>query len=105
MSLDTLLPILAGLTSLSLAVAVLFRRPLRTLQWSFALGMVGFTAESAAVLMLLGTGIEPAEHARWVRALGVVRALIPVPWMFVIVSLVRHGATRHDAVWRLAVTA
>ena len=105
MSLDTLLPILAGLTSLSLAVAVLFRRPLGTLQWSFALGMVGFTAESAAVLMLLGTGIEPAEHARWVRALGLTRALIPVPWMFVIVSLVQHGATRHDAVWRLAVTA
>ena len=101
--LDALLPTLAGLTSLALAVAVLVRRPIRRLQWTFALGMVGFVIESVPVLMLLAT--EPADRDFWVRALGIVRAALPLPWLIFIISLAQRAPNASFPLWGVSVPA
>src|SRR5215467_14510860 len=69
----------------------------------FALGMVGFVIESVPVLMLLGT--EPADRDFWVRALGIVRAALPLPWLIFIVSLAQRTPNASFPLWGVSVPA
>jgi putative PEP-CTERM system histidine kinase len=93
---------LATLGSLGLAVLVLARPPRRLAQWSFAAGMLGFAAESLAVLGLLVVSDTPETHQVWAFALEVIGLALPWPWALFAFAL---GRTPHAPIpvpWKMA---
>jgi putative PEP-CTERM system histidine kinase len=92
--LSALVPTLAALSSLLLAVAVVGRRRWGRVEAMFALGMLGFALEAAGVL-LHTMAQRPEEAARWLNLVHGVALLVPVPWALFVIAL---GAV--PAAWR-----
>lgn len=87
----TILFILATATSLGLAAVAVARRPRTVLRWSFALGMVGFAAESAAAFILVTQTDTPDERLFWLRATEIAGLLLLIPWSVFVAVLARPG--------------
>ncbi len=93
--------LLAVLSSLGLAAVVLAQRPRGRLQWSFALGMVGFAFEAVAAFMLLAQTELPDERLLWLRAVQIAGLLVPVPWGLFAAALLCPAGAKLAFGWRL----
>lgn len=82
--------ILTAATSLGLAVLAVGRRPRGLLRWSFALGMLGFAAESAAAFVLVTQTNEPGARLIGLTATKVAGLLLLVPWGVFVVAFARR---------------
>jgi hypothetical protein len=105
MSLDTLVPTAAAVSSLVLAALALAARPRLPIQWVFAVGMLGFAAESVLAFMLLTVGGVNGHALVWLTAVHVARLLLLLPWAFFVAMLadLQMPALPHG--WRLALGA
>ncbi len=99
--LNTTLMLAAAVSSLVLAGLILSRSPRRPAQWSFALGMLGFAAESLAAFMLVEMAEVPADRLFWLRAVQVAGLVLPLPWGFFVADLAYPKGTRLPPGWRL----
>ena len=104
MSLESGAFLLAALTSLALAVAVLVRRPRLRLQWSAAIGMLGLAIESLAAFMLVVTSETPDERLMWLKIVQIGGLLLTVPWMVFVVQLGRSRDSTLSRPWQAALT-
>jgi len=100
-----ILVLLAALSSLTLAAVALARRPRGMLQWSFALGMLGFAVEALLAWPLLSRAETPEDTQRWLQALELSRLVLPVPWLFFVASLAYPQGARAPVGWRVGVLA
>jgi putative PEP-CTERM system histidine kinase len=87
MSLDTLVPTAAAVSSLVLAALALAARPRLSIQLIFALGMLGFAAESVLAFMLLTVGGVNGHAVVWLSAVHVAGLLLLLPWAFFVAVL------------------
>jgi putative PEP-CTERM system histidine kinase len=81
-----LVPTLAALTSALLAAATLGRRRWGRVECMFALGMLTFAIEAAAVLAQT-TALRPEDAARWLHVIYGVALLVPIPWALFVLAL------------------
>jgi len=84
MALQMLVPTAAAVSSLALAALALSGRPRLPVQWTFALGMVAFAAESVLAFMLLTTGGHAIPWLRGVQVAGLIALLL---WGFFLARL------------------
>jgi putative PEP-CTERM system histidine kinase len=87
-SLDTLLPTLAAVSSLVLAAMALVGRPRRRVQWAFAGGMFAFAVEAMITLVLLTMGDTTAHPAAWLKASRIAALAAVVAWGTFVLALV-----------------
>ncbi|MFZ1059038.1 MAG: XrtA/PEP-CTERM system histidine kinase PrsK [Candidatus Rokuibacteriota bacterium] len=80
--------LLAAVSSLGLVAVLLARRPRGWLEWSFALGMVGFALEAVAAFMLLTQTESPDDRLFWLRAVQIAGLLVPLPWGVFLAALI-----------------
>ena len=97
--------VVAGLSSVALAIAgLLLGRP-GSIKRSFGLGMVMFAVESFATAVLLGGADTPAAHIFWLNVVEASRIAAPLAWVAFVGSITRHHAAALPPVWRAAVAA
>jgi putative PEP-CTERM system histidine kinase len=97
--------VLAGLSSLALAVAgLLLGRP-GWIKRSFCFGMVMFAVESFATAMLLGGSPAPRAHIFWMNVMEASRIAAPLAWVVFVGSITRPYAAPLPPVWRAGLTA
>jgi putative PEP-CTERM system histidine kinase len=89
---SSLLPAIAGLACLALAAAVLVRRPLSRLEWSFALGMLALGLQSATAWVLLARAEFAEDMLLWLRLHGVAAVTAPLAWGVFIAALAHRRA-------------
>jgi putative PEP-CTERM system histidine kinase len=100
----SLLPVAAGLACIALAVAVLVRRPLSRLEWSFAFGMLAFAVQSAAAWALLAGTAITGDPGPWLQLHGVAALAAPLLWG-VFVAALTHRQAAIPTGWRGAMVA
>ncbi len=93
--------VLAASGSLGLALLALVRPPRRLAHWSFAAGMLGFTAESLAGLGLAVSDV-PGSHHLWALALQLVALLLPWAWALFAFALGRAPDAPIPRGWKTA---
>lgn len=99
-SLPWLLFPLAALSSLALAAMGLSDRRRDRLQWSFALGMLGFAVEALGSLALLTLSETPEDRRLWLSAAQAVSAWVLLPWA-VFVATLYAPSDRATTRWRV----
>ena len=102
MSLDTLVPTAAAVASLVLAALALAARPRLSIQWMFALGMLGFATESVITFLLLTVGGVNGHAVLWLRGVHVAGLLLLLPWTFFVVRLADLQMPALPRGWRVA---
>jgi putative PEP-CTERM system histidine kinase len=100
----SLLPAAAGLACVALAAAVLFRRPLGRLQWSFALGMLAFGAQSVTAWGLLAGPEVAGDTLTWLQLHAIAALVAPLPWG-VFVAALTHREAPVPIAWRASLVA
>ena len=81
--------LLAGATSLALAVMAVARSPRGLLRWSFALAMLGFAAEAGAAFLLVAWTETPDERVVWLKAVEIAGLLVLAPLAVFVAALAR----------------
>jgi putative PEP-CTERM system histidine kinase len=104
LSIGSMLPVAAGLSCLALAVAVLLLRPLGRLQWSFALGMLAFGAQSATAWAILTQADMAGDKLMWLRLHGIVALVATLPWGLFVAALTHRQAAIPTG-WRALLAA
>ena len=94
---------LGALTSLALAVAAVYRPPRERYHWSFAAGMVMFTAESVAAFVLVATTESPEDRLLWLRVVTAIGLALPLPWGAFVASLLLPVHNRARRMWTYGV--
>ena len=97
-------PAAAGLACLALAVAVLLRPPLDRLQWSFALGLLAFAAQSVGAWALLAGADITGGPLVWLQLHGVAALAASLLWGL-FVSVLIHRQTIIPIGWRVSLVA
>src|SRR5215510_13992803 len=97
--------VLAGLSSLALAVAGLFLGRPGWIKRSFGFGMVMFGMESFATAMLLGGSQAPRPHIFWLNVVEGSRIAAPLAWLVFVGSITRPYSAALPPVWRVGLTA
>ena len=97
--------VLAGLSSLALAVAGLFLGRPGWIKRSFGFGMVMFGVESFATAMLLGGPQGLRAHIFWLNVLEGARIAAPLAWLVFVGSITRPYSAALPPVWRAGLTA
>src|SRR3990172_5033395 len=90
--------LLAAVSSLGLVAVLLARRPRGRLEWSFALGMVGFALEAVAAFMLLTETESPDDRLFWRRGVQVAVLVVAVLWGVFLAAL---RSSRGESRWRI----
>jgi putative PEP-CTERM system histidine kinase len=97
--------VLAGLSSVALAIAgLLLGRP-GWIKRSFGLGMGMFAVESFATAVLLGGANTPGAQILWLNVLEASRIAAPLAWVAFVGSITRHHAAALPPVWRAGLAA
>jgi hypothetical protein len=97
--------VVAGLSSVALAVVgqLLGRRG--WIKRSFGLGMAMFAVESFATAVLLGGVDTPDAQVFWLNVVEASRIAAPLAWVAFVGSLIRHHAAALPPVWRAGLAA
>jgi putative PEP-CTERM system histidine kinase len=101
LTLQSVLPMLAAVSSLALAALALAGRPPLPVQRAFALGMLGFAAESVLALMLLTVGGVNGHVVAWTRALHIASLAALLAWGVFVAVLAGLQMRQLPASWRL----
>jgi putative PEP-CTERM system histidine kinase len=97
--------VVAGLSSVALAiVGLLLGRP-GWIKRSFGLGMVMFAVESFATAVLLGGADTPGAQVSWLNVVEASRIAAPLVWVVFVGSITRHHAAALPPVWRAGLAA
>ena len=97
--------VVAGLSSVALAiVGLLLGRP-GWIKRSFGLGMVTFAVESFATAVLLGGADTPSAQVFWLNVAEASRIAAPLAWVVFVGSITRHHAAALPPVWRAGLGA
>lgn len=97
--------VLAGLSSVALAIAgMLLGRP-GWIKRSFGLGMIMFAVESFATSVLLGGADAPGAQIFWLNVAEASRIAAPLAWVGFVGSITRHHAAALPRVWRAGLAA
>jgi putative PEP-CTERM system histidine kinase len=92
--------VLAGLSSLAIAVAgLLLGRP-GWIRRSFGLGMLLFGVESFASAMLLASAGAPAAQIFWLDVREAARLATPLAWVLFVGAITRHHTAPLPPVWK-----
>lgn len=91
LTIESLSAVLAIVSSLTLAVAILRQRPLRPFHLCFSVGMVAFAAEALAALMLAPRGFGRTDVLFWSWFLSLAMLVTPLLWMVFVVSFLSDG--------------
>ena len=99
-SLHALVLTAAAVGSLVLAALALASRPRLRIQWTFALGMLGFAVESVLAFILL-TAVSGPAVVGWLGAVHITGLLLLLPWAFFVAMLADLQMPMLPRSWRL----
>jgi len=104
-TLPSIVLVMAAVTSLALAPWSLGGRWRGLLQWSFALGMVGFAAESATALVLMTSAESAEDRLLWLGAREIASLLVICPWVLFVTTFIHQEWAKVSRGWRLGLVA
>jgi putative PEP-CTERM system histidine kinase len=97
--------LIAGLSSVALAIAgLLLGRP-GWIKRSFGVGMAMFAVESVVTAVLLGAADTAGARILWLNILEASRIAAPLAWVAFVGSITRHHAAPLPPVWRTGLAA
>ncbi len=91
LTIESLSAVLAIVSSVTLAMAILRQRPLRPFHFCFSLGMLAFAAEAVAALMLAPRDLWKTDVLFWSWFLSLAMLVTPLLWMVFVVSFLSDG--------------